>query len=863
MDAQELRRAFIGFFVERGHTEVASSSLIPHHHLAPLFTNAGMNQFIGYFLGEETPPFSRAVSVQKCVRIRGKHDDIELAGRTDRHLTFFEMLGNFSFGDYFKREAIRWAWEFLTSALRIEPERIWATIHPSDEEARVVWLEEVGLSPFHLGETEENFWDMGEVGPCGPCSEIHVDRGEAYGRGGGPLHGDEARYPEIWNLVFTQFDRREDGSLADLPRRNIDTGAGLERLLMVLEGVSSVWETSLLAPLVDRARQLVGQGSAARGETSLRIIADHARAVAFLVADGVYPSNYDRGYVLRRLIRRAVREGVEAGVSEPFFAEMVSAVAALMSDAYPSLASEEDFLREVVDREERRFRETLRAGMVLFDQVVAAGSKEIPGEVAFRLHDTHGLPIELVREIAAERGLVVDEAGFAQAMEEQRARARRAAKSGAGADSESLRAYQELLETFGTTSFVGYSQYQSEAKVLAVLERPDGLVEIFLDRTPFYAESGGQVGDTGYIETESGRARVLDTTQALPLLHRHLARLEAGAIYPGQLARAVIEAERREAIRRNHTGTHMIHWALREVLGEHVRQQGSLVAPERLRFDFSHHQAVGPKELAKAEDLVNAEVLADLEVRVEEMSREEAEAIGALAFFGERYGDRVRVVRAGSGSLELCGGTHVDSLGMIGLVRIVSESSIAAGTRRIEAVTGWELLRADRRRSELLERAAEALGVSPEEVPARIEEMRLSMRRIQEEAQRLRDQLLARDATELAAAARDGIVVVRRDGLDRDAMRSFAMALRNQRGIKAVAIGGSPDGKGVALVVAAAEHSGVDAAAVASLGARVVGGGGGGDRRFAFAGGRDISRLDDALEQMRRHIEQQIAHADS
>ncbi len=857
MDANGLRRAFTTFFAERGHAVVPSAGLIPHHPKAPLFTNAGMNQFLPYFLGEEVPPHLRATSVQKCVRIRGKHDDIELIGRTTRHLTFFEMLGNFSFGDYFKEEAIGFAWEFLTETLGLEGDRLWATVYETDDDAAAIWRDRIGLPPERIQRMgEDNFWEMGETGPCGPCSEIYYDRGEQWGAGGGPAGGDEERYVEIWNLVFTQYDRQADRTLADLPRKNIDTGAGLERILSVLQGAGSAWDTDVLRPIIAEAEAATGPSYGADPEVdvALRILADHARSMTFLVNDGVFPSNEDRGYVLRRLIRRAVRHAFQLGVDEPVTPRLVHAVVRLMKEAYPDLHRNEDFVAGVVAREEERFRATLRSGLSMLDAELAH-SRIVSGDVAFRLHDTHGFPIELTREIAAERGVTVDEAGFQAAMARQVEQSRRGGKKEAG-DAAHADAYRELLEQFGTTEFVGYTDNEATARVLAVLPAGPAQVEIFLDRTPFYAEGGGQVGDTGTIDTATGRAEVVDTTAALPGLHRHLARIAHGTITPGQEAEAAIEVDRRDAIRRNHTGTHMLHWALREVLGPHIKQAGSLVAPDRLRFDFSHYSPVTAEQIREIEDLVNDRILADEPVEATEMPKAEAERLGAIAFFGDKYGEHVRVIRSGTQSMELCGGTHVRALGMIGPVKVVSEGSIGSNLRRIEATTGTATLEHMRRADAELEQVAQLLKSTPDEAIGALDRRLTELKSAQDDLKALRQASLRDQARELAAAAAadGGFVVARRDGLDQGQLRQLATDIRAEAGVRAVVLGGSPAAGKVALVAAVAKGEDLVASDLIADAARIVGGGGGKQPDLAMAGGRDPERLDEALSLVRQKL---------
>jgi alanyl-tRNA synthetase len=854
MNANELRSIFIDFFAERGHTVVPSSGLIPHHPLAPLFTNAGMNQFLPYLLGEETPPYPRATSVQKCVRVRGKHDDIDLIGRTKRHLSFFEMLGQWSFGDYFKEGAIKLAWELVTERLKLDGDRVWVTVHETDDEAAVIWENEIGVPPERIQRMgADNFWEMGDTGPCGPCSELYYDRGPSYGADGGPAHGGEERYVEFWNLVFMQYDRAGDGTLTELPKRNIDTGAGLERMLAVINDVDSVFDTGVLRTIVAAAERITGRryGEDEEVDVKLRILADHARTVTFLVNDGVFPSNEDRGYVLRRILRRAVLRAFQLGVERPVLPSLVEAVVELMDTAYPDLTRNKDFVTGVVAREEEKFRQTLKSGSAILDEElsrVTADNPVLRGDVAFRLHDTYGFPLELTREIAAERSVQVDEEGFEVAMAQQRERAR-SARTGTETDGDATEAYRELLEQFGPTEFLGYADYEAKGRILAASD-----TELILDRTPFYAESGGQVGDTGEISTDTGAFKVTDTTYAIAgQLVRHIGQVTEGEVNAGQEALARIDVERRESIRRNHTGTHLLHWALREVLGTHVKQQGSLVAPDRLRFDFSHYQPVTREELEKVEALANARVLANEPVRAYETSKDEADKSGAIAFFGDKYGDVVRVVEAGTRSTELCGGTHVGALGMIGPIKIVSEGSIAANMRRIEALTGEASLARLRDDEDLLERTAAILRVRPDELPVRIERLLEERRHLDDELKVLRRAAAGDAAQDLADGAVDGIVVARCDGTTREELKDLAVAVRDRPEIRAVVLGGVPEGGGVALVAAVTKDSGLEAPALIAEAARTVGGGGGGKNpELAMAGGRDAGKLDEALDHARR-----------
>jgi alanyl-tRNA synthetase len=860
MDANALRRAFTQYFTDQGHVAVASSGLIPHHPRAPLFTNAGMNQFIPYFLGEEKPPYPRATSIQKCVRIRGKHDDIDLIGRTTRHLTFFEMLGNFSFGDYFKERAIPLAWELLTTKFKMDGDRLWVTVYRDDDDAAAIWRDDVGVPAGRIQRMDDdNFWEMGETGPCGPCSEIYYDRGPAWGPDGGPAAGGgEERFVEIWNLVFMQYDRQSNADLVPLPKPNIDTGAGLERVLMVLQDVPSVWETDVIRPIIGEAERLTGRsyGDDAEVDVSLRILADHSRSMTFLIADGVFPSNEDRGYVLRRLIRRAVRQAYALGVERPVASSLVRASVEVMGEAYPELVRNADFVMGVAEREETRFRATLRSGLAMLEAELADDGKTVSGDVAFRLHDTHGFPVELTREIAAERGAVVDDAGFDEAMRRQRQQSKSGGKGGISSSGDRLDVYRTVLEESGPTRFVGYTDNAATATTVAVIETGDGKIEIFLDVTPFYAEGGGQVGDTGLIETDTGRARVVDTTYALPGLTRHLAAVEEGEIRAGQTATAAIDVDRRAAIRRNHTATHLLHWALRTVLGEHVKQQGSLVAPDRLRFDFTHYGPVTQEETYRIEDLVNSRILADEDVDVSIMSKHDADEVGAIAFFADKYGDEVRVVRAGSDSIELCGGTHVGRLGQIGPVEIVSEGSIGSNLRRIEATTGTATLARLREAEHQISEVASMLRSRPDDVRNAVERKLADFHDIETRLRASEQAALGDRARSLADEAVDGRLVARVDGFGADQLRELALLVRQAGGLQTVVLGGTPDGAKAALVALVAKGYEPTAPELISDAARTVGGGGGGKNpEQAMAGGKDAGRLDEALDQIRGVLE--------
>jgi alanyl-tRNA synthetase len=851
--ADEVRNAFTAFFAEREHAVVPSASLIPHDPTV-LFTVAGMVPFKSYFVGDEVPPFRRAVSSQKCARAGGKHNDLDDVGRTKRHLVFFEMLGNFSFGDYFKERAIPWSWELVTEVFGFDGDRLWITVHESDDEAEQIWHDAVGVPAARiqrLGDAD-NFWQMGDTGPCGPCSEIHIDRGAAYGPDGGPLHDPHGdRFMEFWNLVFMQYDQAPDGTRTPLPRPSIDTGAGLERILTLVQGVDSIWETDVLLPLVETAASLTGRTYVPgdytdRASFSLRVLAEHGRSAAMLVNDGVFPSNENRGYVLRRIIRRAVRHAYLLGTEKLVMPSLVETAIDVMGTAYPDVVKNRDFIVGVMTREEERFRQTLRTGVAILEDELRAGVSTLPGRTAFTLHDTYGFPLELTQEIAGERGVDVDTAGFAAEMSEQRRRAKEARK-GHDVDDDRVDTYREIVEQFGLTTFVGDTSDETEARVLAVVPGTDGSVEVFLDQTPFYAESGGQVGDTGTVTTDTGVADVLDTTYALPGLRRHVARVTSGELTPGQTAHAAIDAPRRAAIRRNHTGTHVLHWALREVLGEHVKQAGSLVAPDRLRFDFSHYAALTPEEIERIEQLANREVLANERVRAYETTMTEAQAMGAIAFFGDKYGDVVRVLEAGKNSLELCGGTHVRALGDIGTIKIVSEGSIGSNLRRIEAVTGESSVALLQRDERALADAARLLGTPPEGVVDGIEKRLAEIKALQDELKAVKAQAASGRAAELASSGRDGIVVARVDGLGPNDLRELALAVRQQPAVRAVILGSATDSGGAALAAAVTKESGLQAGELVRDAARAVGGGGGGKGDVAVAGGKDPGGIDEAL----------------
>jgi alanyl-tRNA synthetase len=843
VEAAELRSIFLDYFAANGHTVVPSASLIPHDPTL-LFTVAGMVPFKPYFSGEEPAPFPRAVSVQKCFRA----SDIENIGVTQRHLTFFEMLGNFSFGDYFKEGAINYAWQLITEGFGMDPDRLWVTVHVSDDEAAELWRDHIGIRPERIQRLDEdNFWTMGDVGPCGPSSEIFFDKGERYGADGGPAFGGDDRFVEFWNLVFTLYERAAGGALTELPKKNIDTGAGFDRTLAILNGVDSVFATDFFAPLIDAASRILKStyGEEPARDVAIRKVADHGRAMTMLVADGVLPSNEGRGYVLRRIIRRAVLAARRAGSETSLPATLVDATIEKMGAAYPTLVAERDLIVEVLEREEAGFTRTLRTGLSLLEgaqrEVLASGATIFPGDVAFKLHDTHGFPIELTDEIVGEAGLVVERGAFDAAMEQQRERARANAKTLRVADDAQ---YRDLLDSHGATEFVGrdVNRYSVETTVLGVLAGANGESELFLDTTPFYAESGGQVGDTGTVVTETGRFEVLDTQNVAGGLFAHRGRL-SGEVLAGQIAVATIDAERREATRRNHTATHLLHAGLRTVLGDHVRQQGSYVGPDRLRFDFSHDAGLAVEETKEILTLVNTDVVLNEHVDTIQTSKAEAETMGAVAFFGDKYGDRVRVVRAGRHSLEFCGGTHVERLGDIGQIQVVSESSIGANTRRLEAVSGLGAQRRSYEMEQALGSVASLLKTSLDDVVPALERLFERQRDVEREVASLRQAHLTQFANELDAASDGDVVVARVDGYAGEQLRTLAQELQH-RGRRVVVVVGESDAK---VSLAVATDGSLDAALTVKTLAAHVGGGGGGSSRLALAGGRDAGGIDALL----------------
>jgi alanyl-tRNA synthetase len=867
LTSAEIRARFLAFFASKGHTVVPSGSLVPGSDPTLLFTNAGMVQFKDVFLGLEERGYSRAASSQKCMRVSGKHNDLESVGPSPRHHTFFEMLGNFSFGDYFKREAIELAWGFLIDELGMDPDRLWPTVFEEDDEAFGLWQTVAGVPAERITRlgAKENFWSMGDTGPCGPDSEIMYDRGpEACTCGRpdcSPAHECD-RWLEFWNLVFMQFERNAEGEMTPLPRPSIDTGMGLERITAILQGADNNYDTDLFVPIMERTRELLGHDEATMREqlVAYRVIADHSRAIAFLVADGVLPSNEGRGYVTRMILRRAARYGRRLGFREPFLAETVATVIRTMGDHYAELRQRATFVQDVVQQEEERFLSQLEVGLARLDDVLEgarrSGARVVPGEEAFRLYDTYGFPLELTRDAAAEEGLSVDEEGFRLAMERQRARAREAQQF---AGNERGELYRELAPP--QTEFVGYHQLACEARVQAVVSGGSSVdragygdeVEVVLDRTPFYGESGGQVGDHGVLAGPNGRVLVRTADHPLPGLTVHLGKVAEGTLAVGDEVEVRVDDERRAATARHHTATHLLHRALREVLGEHAAQAGSLVTPERLRFDFSHLSAVSRDELDEVERIVNREIRANRPVVTREMGFQEAVEAGAVALFGEKYGDRVRMVSVEGFSRELCGGTHVSRSGDIGTFLIVSESSIGSGLRRIEAVTGEAAETMIRQRLRTLDALRDALGGASGEELQRLISLQEQHRELGRRVQELERVLSARRADALVDKARDvsGATVLAAvvEVSSVDALREMVDRFRDKLGSAVVALG-ARIGEKPLLVVGITDDlvkRGLHAGNLAGAAARAMGGGGGGRPHMAQAGGRDAEALDEAI----------------
>ncbi|HZD18648.1 MAG TPA: alanine--tRNA ligase [Actinomycetota bacterium] len=867
MEGRRIRESFLRFFEERGHRGVPSSSLIPPPDSGLLLTNAGMNQFIPYFLGHAPAPFPRAVTVQKCFRAL----DIENVGHTDRHLTFFEMLGNFSFGDYFKRGSCAWGLELVTEVWGIDPDRLWVTVFETDEETIDVWRE-LGIPRERIVRRgkDDNYWWTHAAGPAGPCSEIFVDRGPRYGQEGGP-DVDEDRHLEIWNHVFMQDEVDDQATiLRELPAKNIDTGASLERVATVLQDVANVFETDLLRPLLEVAESLSGRthGQDDRTDVSLKVIAEHGRATAFLIADGVQPSNEGRGYLLRRMLRRVVSHARRLGIEKDVMPPLVERTVELFGDAYPELVENRAYVDQVAMSEEERFAGTLRQGMTMFEEELGeAPAGQLPGDVVFKLHDTFGFPKELTRELAQDAGFDIDEDRFEALMAEQRERAKRGAKRG--------RAEEELAQVAaqaGRTEFVGYDRLEEEASLVALFAEGGRVpaahegaeIRFVLDRTPFYAESGGQIGDRGVVRTPGGTIRVTDTRFGPGEVIVHTGVVDLGEIRQGEEVHGEVDVHRREATARSHTATHVVHWTLKHLLGEHARQAGSLVAPGRLRFDFPHHSAVGWDALEQAEEIANAKTAADDLVTIYETTFEEAKNQGAIALFGEKYGDLVRVVEVGDYSVELCGGTHVHHTGRIGVVRILQEGSIGAGMRRVEAVVGPDALREINLEREWLRAVSQALGTGPRSAADRARQLVERVKRLESEQGKKEKERQRELAAGIATTAREvagARLVTRAEDLPADALRALAQDVTNRlesdRGA-AVVLGTGRDGK--ALLVAACSKNlqarGVTAPDLLRPAGAIVGGSAGGKPGLGFSGGPKGDSFREALEAIEPRLEE-------
>jgi alanyl-tRNA synthetase len=853
MTSSEIRGSFLEFFRKNGHAVLPSSSLVPANDPTLLFTNAGMVQFKDLFLGKEVRDYSRAATAQRCVRAGGKHNDLENVGYTARHHTFFEMLGNFSFGDYFKREAIHFAWNLISGTLGIPKDRLWVTVFKEDDEAERIWTEEIGIDPTRctrMGE-ESNFWSMGETGPCGPCTEIFYDHGAEIA-GGPPGSPDEDgdRYVEIWNLVFTQYDRSSDGVLVPLPKPSVDTGMGLERVAAVMQGVHSNYDIDLFKSLIRSAAEITGTDDLE--SSSLRVIADHIRACTFLIVDGVVPSNEGRGYVLRRIIRRAIRHGYKLGQTQPFFHKLVASLVREMGAYYTELVSGEARATQILAQEENRFAETLTTGMALLDAEAAKlTSTVIPGETVFRLYDTYGFPLDLTADVARERGLSIDQAGFDAAMEAQRGRARAASKFGSE--------LRDSVKLSGKTDFLGYDRLTDNGLVTSLIFdgavvdalRPGQEGQVVLDHTPFYAESGGQIGDSGVLIGATARFTVRDTRK-IGASFAHVGVLEAGELRVGDAVEAQVDQQRRISIALNHSATHLLHAALRKVLGTHVEQKGSLVAADRLRFDFAHTQALLPEELRQVEELVNSVIRNNAPVETRVMGLDEAVAAGAMSLFGEKYESDVRVLSIGDFSMELCGGTHVERAGDIGLFKILSESGVAAGVRRVEAVTGKTAYAWVVHMDQVLRDIAAMLRGSREDVDEKVRELVERSRRLEKEVQQLKTKLASGHGGDLTSQAKDvgGIKVLAAqiDGADAKSLRDAVDQLKSKLGSSVIVLATVQEGKVVLVVGVSADLlTRMKAGEIAGAVAAQVGGKGGGRADFAQAGGTQPENLGKAL----------------
>ncbi len=862
--AESLRQGFIRYFQGHGHHAVPSAPLIPQADPTLLFTNAGMNQFKRVFLGEEKRPYTRAVSAQKCVRAGGKHNDLENVGYTRRHHTFFEMLGNFSFGDYFKADAIFYAWDYLTNTVGLSKDRLWVTVFREDDEAFTLW-EKIGVPASRIlkFDEEDNFWQMADTGPCGPCSEIHYDQGPSV-PGEAVPNGEGDRVIELWNLVFMQFDRDAKGTLNPLPKPSIDTGMGLERLAAVAQGMHSNYDSDLFKPLLAAIGKRAGHRYGERdvADRSMRVVADHLRAITFMIADGILPSNEGRGYVLRRILRRAARHGRLLGVSESFMGGLTGVVVEQMGKAYPELRQAAATVTEVAQGEEERFIATLDQGLPILNDMVtkakASSQKTLPGEQVFKLYDTYGFPMDLVAEACREQGMAVDEAGFQRALEEQRERARKVAAFEVAAAKPGV---VELTKTVRTPKFVGYDRLDAEAVIQAMLkgdrvvrEAIEGdEVELVLDVTPFYAEGGGQVGDQGVLHGPEGRVEIRETTRPAPTVVVHKGRVAAGRISTGETVRASVNAITRHDAARNHTATHLVHAALRELLGPHVKQYGSLVAPNRLRFDFAHFRPLSSRDTDDIESLVNEQIRKNQAVRTDVMGVQEAVAAGAVAFFGDKYGDQVRVVSVDTFSKELCGGTHCRQTGEIGVFRLVSETGVAAGVRRIECVTGSGAFLQIKQLEHEVQELAELMKAAPSELVAKTKRLLTQLKEKERELEQVRLKMASGAKDEATVRTVQGIQVhaQRVDGMEGGELRTLADQLRDKLKSGVIALGGVKDGKVSLLVVVTKDLTAkLKAGELIKEMAEAVGGTGGGRPEMAQAGGKNPKGLAEALDQI-------------
>jgi len=874
MKSKEIRHLFLEFFRQKGHEILPSSPLIPRDDPTLLFTNAGMVQFKSVFLGNELRPYKRAATVQKCLRAGGKHSDLENVGKTARHHTFFEMLGNFSFGDYFKREAIRWAWEFLTEWVKLPREKLLITIYEKDDESASLWEKETDVKSeriFRLGE-KDNFWQMGDTGPCGPCSEIIMDQGPEMSchKPDCQVGCDCDRFLEVWNLVFMQYNRDPTGNLTPLPMPSIDTGMGLERLSALLQGKKNNFDTDLFIPIIKSIEEVSRKkyGVDPSIDISIRVIADHIRAIAFILSEGLIPSNEGRGYVLRRIIRRAARHGYMLGIEEPFLHRIIDSVFDLMADPYPEILDDIKRTKKVLQFEEERFAHTLSTGMNILDNLIkelrSSGKDTIPGAELFKLYDTYGFPLDLAQDIAEDNGLKIDEEGFTKEMELQRARARASWVKTEEAVSE---IYKKIIRQFGSTTFLGYETLQTDSIVNAMIK--DGIsveeakegekVEIILDKTPFYGESGGQIGDSGIIRADGLRAEVIDTKKINDVII-HVAAVKKGTLHKGMSVYASVDENRRKSIMRNHTATHLLHAALKALLGDHIKQAGSMVAPDRLRFDFTHFHALSSKELQEVEEIINEKIIENLMVTTTWTTLDDAIARGVVALFGEKYGERVRVVRIGDFSAELCGGTHCSATGEIGPFKILSEGSVAAGIRRIEAITGFSTIELNKLQERELRKVAALLKVNELKVSEKLEKLINELKQKEKELERIRNKTIAENIDTILnkAIEIDKIKVIAHkiEGFDMKSLRNLADILKNRIGSGVIVLGSAFDGQAYFVSVVTKDlTSRFNAGEILKL---ITSGKGGGRADMAQGGIKDTAGIDKAISSVIKIIKGKI-----